>query len=61
MFFMNLEDMKDKIEVVVFPNAIERNPTAFQENKIVFISGRVDDRNGTPKVICESIEEIVEG
>ncbi|MEK9134860.1 MAG: DNA polymerase III subunit alpha [Patescibacteria group bacterium] len=60
MFFMNLEDMKDKIEVVVFPNAIERNPSAFQENKIVFISGRVDDRNGTPKVICESIEEIIE-
>jgi len=61
MLFMNLEDMKDKIEVVVFPSQIERNPTAFQENKIVFISGRVDDRNGTPKVICESIEEIVEG
>jgi len=58
---MNVEDMKDKIEVVVFPGQIDRHPTAFQENKIVFISGRVDDRNGTPKIICESIEEIVEG
>ena len=61
MIFMNVEDMKDKIEVVVFPGQIDRHPTAFQENKIVFISGRVDDRNGTPKIICESIEEIVEG
>ncbi|MDO8601056.1 MAG: OB-fold nucleic acid binding domain-containing protein, partial [bacterium] len=60
MLFMNLEDMKDKIEIVVFPSQIERNPSAFQENKIVFISGKVDDRNGTPKVICESIEEIIE-
>ncbi len=61
MIFMNLEDMKDKIEVVVFPSQIDRHPAAFQENKIVFISGKVDDRNGSPKVICESIEEIIEG
>jgi DNA polymerase-3 subunit alpha len=61
MLFMNLEDLSDKIEIVVFPSVIERNPTAFQENKIVFISGKLDHRDGVPKVICENIEEIVEG
>ena len=61
MLFMGLEDLTDKIEVVVFPGAIERNPTAFQENKIVFVSGRMDNRDNVPKLICESIEEIVEG
>jgi len=60
MLFMNLEDLNNKIEVVVFPGAIERNPSAFQENKIVLVSGRVDMRDGTPKVICEQIEEILE-
>ncbi len=59
MLFLSLEDITDKIEVVVFPGIIERNPTAFQENKIVFIKGRVDNRDNTPKIICEEIEEII--
>jgi len=42
MLFIKLEDLTDKIEVVVFPNMIEQNPTAFQENKIVMITGKVD-------------------
>jgi len=60
MLFVNLEDLNNKIEVVVFPGAIERNPTAFQENKIVLVSGRVDMRDGIPKIICDQIEEIAE-
>ena len=60
MLFMKLEDLTDKIEVVVFPSAISKNPSAFQENKIVLVSGRVDIKDDVPKLICESIEEIVE-
>jgi DNA polymerase-3 subunit alpha len=60
MLFMNLEDLSDKIEVVVFPGIISKNPSAFRENKIVCISGRVDNRDGVPKLICEDIEEIIE-
>ncbi|PIP22384.1 MAG: hypothetical protein COX38_00900, partial [Candidatus Nealsonbacteria bacterium CG23_combo_of_CG06-09_8_20_14_all_39_25] len=58
--FLSLEDLTDKIEVVVFPGIIQRNPSAFQENKIVLVSGRVDLRDGVPKLICEEIEEILE-
>ncbi len=61
MLFVNLEDLTDKIEVVVFPSVLERNPVAFQENKVVLVSGRVNFRDGAPKLICENIEEIVEG
>ena len=60
MLFMNVEDLSDKIEVIVFPGVIERNPRAFQENKIVFVSGKLDNRDGVPKLICEGIEEIIE-
>ncbi|MCH8986714.1 DNA polymerase III subunit alpha [Patescibacteria group bacterium] len=59
MLFMGVEDLSDKIEVVVFPSLIERNPSVFQENKIVFITGRLDSRNGDRKFIAEEIEEIV--
>ena len=44
---------------LVFPSLIERNPAIFQENKIVFITGRVDNRNGERKFVAEEIEEIV--
>jgi DNA polymerase-3 subunit alpha len=60
MLFVNLEDLTDKIEVVVFPGIIERNPTIFQENKIVLMSGRIDSRDNTSKLICEEVEEIIE-
>jgi len=60
MLFMSLEDLSDKIEVIVFPGVIEKNPTIFQENKIVLVSGRVDNRDGVPKLICEDIEEVIE-
>ena len=60
MLFINLEDLSNRIEVVVFPSTIERNPTLFQENKIVMIEGRLDSKDGVPKVICEGIEEIID-
>jgi len=60
MLFVKVEDLNDKIEVVVFPNIIENNPTAFQENKIVMITGKVDNRDESPKIICDEIEEVIE-
>ena len=35
MIFMNLEDLTDKIEVVVFASAMEKNPAVFAESKVV--------------------------
>ena len=60
MIFVKLEDLTNKIEVIAFPKIVERKPTIFQENKIVLISGKVDNRDGTPKIICEEAEEILE-
>jgi len=60
MLFVNVEDLDSKIEVVVFPSIIEKNPAVFQENKIVMIMGRLDSKDGVPKVICEQIEEVIE-
>jgi len=59
MLFVKLEDLTDKAEIVVFPGVIERNPTVFQENKIVFVTGRIDNRDNIPKVIANEVEEII--
>jgi len=59
MLFLKLEDLTGKTEVVIFPNLLEKNPVALQENKIVFIAGRVDDRNGEIKIVADDAQEIV--
>ena len=59
MAFLKLEDLTDKIEVVVFPSVMQKNPEIFQENKIVFITGKVENHESPPKIICEEIEEII--
>ncbi|MBI4123225.1 MAG: DNA polymerase III subunit alpha [Parcubacteria group bacterium] len=60
MMFMNLEDLTDKIEVVIFPSIIDRYPALLRENKIVLMEGRVDRKMGEQKFICEELEEITE-
>jgi len=59
MLFIKFEDLTGKTEVVVFPNLLERNPIALQENKIVFIAGRVDDRNNEIKIVADDVQEIL--
>ncbi len=59
MLFLKLEDLSAKTEVIVFPNLLERNPGALQENKIVFFAGRIDDRNGEIKLVADDVQEIV--
>jgi DNA polymerase III alpha subunit len=59
---MSLEDLDGKIEVIVFPGILAKNNNAniFKENKIVFVTGKVDLKDNVPKIICEDIEEIIE-
>ena len=60
MMFLQLEDLTDKVEVVIFPSILEANPNVLQENKIVFITGKKDTRDGQPKIIAHLVEEILE-
>ena len=60
MMFVKVQDLTDTIEVVVFPSILESNPYAFMENKILSITGRTDIRDGNPKIIAGTVEEILE-
>ena len=59
MLFMKFEDLTGRTEIVIFPNLLERNPVALQENKIVFVAGRVDDRSGEIKIVADDVQEIL--
>ncbi|MDP2641234.1 MAG: DNA polymerase III subunit alpha [Candidatus Yanofskybacteria bacterium] len=60
MLFLTLEDLTEKIEVVVFPKILEKNPMLFQENRMLLLAGRLDSRNGELKFIAEQAEELHE-
>lgn len=59
MLFMKLEDLTGKAEVVVFPNLLESKPECLQENKVIFIAGRVDNRNGEIKIVADDAQRIM--
>ncbi len=59
MLFIKLEDLTGKAEVVIFPNLLEAKPEILQENKIVFVAGRVDNRNGELKIVADDVQRIM--
>jgi DNA polymerase-3 subunit alpha len=59
MLFVQIEDFTDKIEIVAFPSIVEKNSLAFREGKIVFLKGRVSNRDYEKKIICEEIQEVL--
>ncbi len=57
MLFTKLEDWANKIEVVVFPDILEKNPDIWREDNIIIVQGKVSQRNGTLGIICDSAQE----
>ncbi|MDP3954183.1 MAG: DNA polymerase III subunit alpha [bacterium] len=58
MMFSWLEDLTSRIEVVVFPDVLERHPDVFQENSVLIISGKLNERDGVPKLLCDKVRPI---
>ncbi|MAG44812.1 DNA polymerase III subunit alpha, partial [bacterium] len=58
MMFVEIEDLTGKSEVVVFPRTLEQNPNIWQEDKILMIAGKLNERNGARSFICESAREL---
>jgi len=56
MLFVELEDMTGRIEALVFPSVLEQTAIAWQEEKIVLVSGRLSDRDGNLKILCDNVK-----
>jgi len=57
MAFVQIEDLQGTIEVVVFPSVYKETEGLWEEDKLLVIQGRVDDRGGELKIICESARD----
>ena len=56
MAFATIEDFNESIEIVVFPNTYQQNSSAWEEGKVVLVTGRMSWRNNEPKFICNSAQ-----
>jgi len=59
MLFVKAEDLTSTIEILVFATILEKNPTIWQEGKVILVEGRLTDKNDQLKILCDSAEEII--
>jgi DNA polymerase-3 subunit alpha len=55
-----LEDLQGQVEVVLFPDALNKYADYLDEDKVVFVKGRVDFRREKPNVLAEELIDIDE-
>lgn len=60
MAFVELEDMQGSIEVVVFPRTYEETRDIWEQDKLVVVRGKVDNKGSNgPKIICEKVDSSI--
>lgn len=59
MLFVKMEDLTNRVEVLVFPKILARNPGLWQEERVLAVRGRLSDKDGSPKILCEDAVEII--
>lgn len=60
MLFVTIEDLSDKMEVLVFPKILAKNPLLWQVGSIIFAEGRISNKDGDLKLLVEKANTIVE-
>lgn len=58
MLFASMEDQTGQIEVVVFPRIYQQSSSKWNEGNILLVTGKVDDKDGTPKLIAQSVKQL---
>ena len=56
MLFVEIEDITGRMEAIVFPNLLEKTASSWEEEKIVLVSGRLSDRDGNLKILCDNVK-----
>ena len=53
MLFVQIEDLSDSAEVVVFSNVLKKDESLWRENNAIALSGKISPRNGEFKIIAD--------
>ncbi|MFA6525014.1 MAG: DNA polymerase III subunit alpha [Patescibacteria group bacterium] len=57
MLFVTLEDLTGAVEIIVFPSTLKDNHEIWAEDKMLLVTGKVNTKEGIPKLICEKVKE----
>ena len=55
MMFVKIEDSGGEVELLVFPRMLEQNPHIWQEENIIACVGKISDKDGEVKIICNQV------
>lgn len=58
MCFVNFEDIENSVEIVVFPNVMEKYREYIVEDRIVKIKGKLDKKEDQIKLLANEIKEL---
>jgi DNA polymerase III alpha subunit len=58
MMFVTIEDRVSKIEILVFPKILEATGSIWEEDKIILASGKISDKDGSFKLLCDSVKVV---
>jgi DNA polymerase-3 subunit alpha len=58
MLFVKIEDLNDNMEIVVFNDALAKNPTLWQENNVLIVEGRLSSKDNEPKLVAQNAVEL---
>jgi DNA polymerase III subunit alpha len=58
MLFVKIEDMSGRLEVLVFPTVLAAQPAIWQEDKVVLVKGKLSDKDGVIKLLCNDAKLI---
>jgi len=58
MLFVKIEDTSGRLEILVFPTVLEKTINLWQEEKIILAKGKISDKEGVIKLLCNEAKEI---
>ncbi len=58
MLFVMIEDTESKIEILVFPKILETTGSVWEEDRVVLASGKISDKDGNFKLLCDDAKVI---
>lgn len=58
MLFVTIEDTDANMEILVFPKILDATGAIWEEDKAILASGKISDKDGNFKLLCDSVKTI---
>jgi DNA polymerase III subunit alpha len=58
MLFATIDDQSGSCEVIVFTDILDSTKTLWEENTPIFIEGKISNKDGQNKIICEVVKPL---